>query len=276
MSDDTPALQSLREAVRSAAAELGEITHVPRMAPVDPAVFEALARGGIPFVIVGLVEHWPVFRLDAAALKERFGFLQVQVRHGDYVAKAFTSQRQVASMSLSQYLDGLESPSGELPPYVGNQNIDGIGSLCRWPPYFKQLDAARTWLGPAGTITPLHCDYLENLFAQIWGRKRFTLYPPHCAQVLQAKQANPRLYKSTFDPDAPDFQQFPAARGLRAVECIVNPGELLYLPAGWFHHVQSLDLSLSANCWSRDRPLALRRRPVSSKQPPISSLAAHP
>jgi uncharacterized RmlC-like cupin family protein len=40
-------------------------------------------------------------------------------------------------------------------------------------------------------------------------------------------------------------------------ECIVHPGDMLYVPAGWFHQVRSLTFSLSANRWSRAMPLAL-------------------
>ena len=45
------------------------------------------------------------------------------------------------------------------------------------------------------------------------------------------------------------------------IECIVEPGELLYLPAGWFHQVRALTFSLSANRWARALPLALKGEP---------------
>ncbi|MGH8856773.1 MAG: cupin-like domain-containing protein [Polaromonas sp.] len=94
-------------------------------------------------------------------------------------------------------------------------------------------------------------------FAQIWGRKRLVLFAPHDAEHLYTHAANPVLLASRFNPDAPDYEAMPRARKAQAIECMVEPGDLLYLPAGWFHQVQALALSLSANLWAHDTPLAL-------------------
>ena len=63
------------------------------------------------------------------------------------------------------------------------------------------------------------------------------------------------LYASPFDPDAPDYERFPLAREAQALECTVEEGELLYLPAGWVHQVRALGESLSMNLWADDWPL---------------------
>ena len=76
------------------------------------------------------------------------------------------------------------------------------------------------------------------------------------------------LYGSPFDPEAPDFDTFPLARHAQMIECIVNPGELLFVPAGWFHQVRALTCSLSSNRWARALPLALKGAP--SLQRPTS------
>jgi hypothetical protein len=136
--------------------------------------------------------------------------------------------------------------------------LNGMRSyVFKWPDYFQTWATPKIWLGPAGTVTPLHCDYDDNLFAQIWGQKRFLLYPPHHAESLYLREANRVLFGSPFDPEAPDYDAFPLARQARQIECVVQPGEMLFLPAGWFHHVRAVALSLSANRWAYDRPLAL-------------------
>ena len=257
MKRDPLTTKSLREAVKAAAALVDDVSHVPRVSPLDAGVFKALARGGVPFVIVGLVEHWPVAQLTPKALTERFGNLRVKVRHGDYVKDAFTLKRCESEQILSDYRERKLSVDGGLPPYVGNQPLLELTALCKWPPYYQHYDLPRIWLGPANTVTPLHCDYTDNLFAQVWGRKRFVLYPPHHDEFLYTREANPVLYASKFNPEAPDFEELPLARHARPVACVVNPGELLYLPAGWFHHVRSLDDSLSCNRWARDVPMAI-------------------
>lgn len=158
---------------------------------------------------------------------------------------------------MSEYLDLVAAGTQDLPPYLGNLELRELNSLCHWPTYFSKMGPPRFWLGPAGTVTPLHCDYDDNIFAQIWGTKRIFLAPPHHDEFLYPSEANAILFGSPFDPEAPDFDKFPLARQATTIECIVNPGELLYVPAGWYHQVRALTFSLSANRWARALPYAL-------------------
>jgi jumonji domain-containing protein 7 len=41
-----------------------------------------------------------------------------------------------------------------------------------------------------------------------------------------------------IDPLAPDFDQFPRFRYARPLQVTLRPGDLLYLPSLWFHHVR--------------------------------------
>ena len=261
MARDPHEAARLRDAIKRAAQRVGPITSVPRVRGLDAVGFRALARGGCPFVVTDLVGRWPLARLDREALGERFGDIRVTVRKGDYVTHAFSGERESVRLSLRDFLglpphDAVAAP-GQLPPYIGNQKIEGLNDLCQWPSFFSQYGVARTWFGPADTVTPLHCDYLENLFAQVAGRKRFLLIPPHHDVQIEAREVEPVLWASAFNPEAPDTKRFPLAGPVTACECIVEGGELLYLPAGWFHHVRALTDSLSVNRWADDRPLAL-------------------
>ena len=247
-----------RQAIKLASACNGTVTHVPRVAPLDVGVFRALAKGGVPFVMLGMLRQWPIAKLTPEQLKTQFADLRVRARAHDYVEKAFSAKRTLLEMPLAQYFDLVSTHTAALPPYLGNQQLPELNALCRWPPYFQKPVEPRLWLGPAGTVTPLHCDYDDNLFAQIWGSKRFVLYPPHQADFLYTREVNPVLFGSAHDPDTPDFEQLPLASQATPLECVVAPGELLYLPAGWFHHVRALEFSLSANLWAKDRPLALQ------------------
>ncbi len=110
-------------------------------------------------------------------------------------------------------------------------------------------------------MTPLHCDYDDNIFAQIWGSKRIFLSPPHHDEFLYPSEANAILFGSPFNPEAPDFEKFPLARRAAMIECTVNSGDLLYVPAGWYHYVRSLTFSLSSNRWARAMPFALNGDP---------------
>lgn len=247
----------MREAIRHAARDLPALTEVPRVRLLDAAAFRARAAEGLPFVITGLVKRWPLAALTPAALRERFSHLPVRARVGDYINTAFAPDRAMQDMSMLEYLELVDSGTQDLPPYLGNLELRELNSMCHWPAYFGKMGPPRFWLGPAGTVTPLHCDYDDNIFAQIWGTKRIFLAPPHHDAFLYPSEANAILFGSPFDPEAPDFERFPLARQAAMVECIVEPGELLYVPAGWYHQVRALTFSLSANRWARAVPLAL-------------------
>lgn len=250
-------IQEMREAIRRAARDCPAISAVPRTGMLSAAAFRARAAQGQPFVITGLVNRWPLSKLTREALRERFGDLPVRARVGDYVNTAFAPDRAMQDMSMSEYLELVSDGAHDLPPYLGNLELREFNRMCHWPAFFDKLGPPRFWLGPAGTVTPLHCDYDDNIFAQIWGSKRIFLSPPHHDEFLYAREANALLFGSPFNPEAPDFAQFPLARQASIIECIVNPGELLYVPAGWYHQVRALTFSLSANRWARGLPFAL-------------------
>ena len=252
-------IDEMREAIKRVARDLPEIFEVPRLGVLDAAAFRVRAAEGLPFLITGVVNRWPLSALTPQTLRERFSHLAVRARVGDYINTAFAPDRAMQDMSMREYLEIVDTGAHDLPPYLGNLELRALNGMCHWPTYFDKMGPPRFWLGPAGTVTPLHCDYDDNIFAQIWGTKRIFLSPPHHDEFLYPKEANAILFGSPFDPESPDFEKFPLARQATMIECIVNPGDLLYVPAGWFHQVRSLTFSLSSNRWARAAPLATPR-----------------
>jgi hypothetical protein len=251
-------IAAMRDAIRQAARQLPPFTAVPRLARLDAAGFRARAAAGMPFLVSGIVKRWPLAALTPHDLRERYGHLPVRARIGDYVNTAFAPDRAMQDMLLRDYLD-LTPPDAAsgLPPYVGNLSLRELNRLCHWPSWFDKMGPPRFWIGPARTVTPLHCDYDDNIFAQLWGTKRIFLAPPHHDAFLYAREANPLLFGSPVDPEAPDYDAFPLARQAALVEIVVEPGDMLYVPAGWYHQVRALSFSLSSNRWARGQPLAL-------------------
>jgi len=111
------------------------------------------------------------------------------------------------------------------------------------PEYLDDSDRRRKvflWFGPSGTITPLHHDVMNVMVAQIYGRKRFTLIAP---------EQTPYLYNNTgvygeVDCGKPDFARHPLYRHVRPVNFVLTPGDVLFLPVGWWHYVKALDVSI--------------------------------
>jgi hypothetical protein len=69
---------------------------------------------------------------------------------------------------------------------------------------------------------------------QVIGRKHFAVFSPSQARRLYRV---PRLTHCRFDPNVPDFARFPRARTASGWQCVLTPGESIYIPAGWYHQV---------------------------------------
>jgi len=250
-------MQWMREAIREAARALPAIDAVPRLGSLSAAEFRKRAALGLPFLLSGMVGRWPICALTPDVLRQRFGAVPVRARLGDYIGTAFAPDRAMQDMSLGEYLDTVAAWEQGLPPYCGNLELRELNSLCHWPAFFDKMGPPRFWIGPAGTVTPLHCDYDDNIFAQVWGSKRIFLAPPHHDEFLYTREANAVLFGSPFNPEAPDYERYPLARQAAMTEVIVHPGDMLYVPAGWYHQVSALTFSLSSNRWARGMPFAL-------------------
>lgn len=251
-------IDEMRSAIKQASRALPAITAVPRLRALSAAQFRERAAQGLPFLIDGIVNRWPLTAQPRHILRERHGHMAVRARVGDYINTAFAPDRAMRDMTMADYLDLAERSEG-LPPYLGNLALKELNSLCHWPAYFDKMGPARFWIGPAGTLTPLHCDYDDNIFAQVWGSKRIFLAPPHHDEFLYVKEASAMLFGSPFNPEAPDYDAYPLARHATMIEVLVQPGDMLYVPAGWYHQVHALTFSLSSNRWARGVPFVMRQ-----------------
>ncbi|USW95858.1 cupin-like domain-containing protein [Pseudomonas proteolytica] len=214
---------------------------------------------GIPLVISDALQDWRLFNMSREESLVHFAQLQGITRHGDYVQKTFSTERDFRSTPMADFIDSLDRPAvrganGEPPAYMGNNILPAqLLEQISYPLYFDraQYIAPRIWIGPKGTLTPLHRDDTDNLFAQVWGEKSFILAAPHHRQALGTWSTAPKggLDGCDFNPDAPDYQRFPAARDVTFLRVVLQAGDMLFLPEGWFHQVESLATSLSVNFW---------------------------
>jgi len=106
------------------------------------------------------------------------------------------------------------------------------------------------WIGPAGHTTCLHYDPVDSLLIQLQGDKKVVLFPPtelnnlypfplsvHLKHGLKLRASYSQVY-----PDNPNFSAFPKLQQAlkQRYEITLKAGEVLYLPAGWWHEVTTL------------------------------------
>jgi len=113
-----------------------------------------------------------------------------------------------------------------------------------FPEYLRPATAGRQcflWFGPAGTVTPLHHDTSNILLAQVKGRKRVRLVPAAQWQYVY----NSSGVFSDVDCEAPDLARYPRFGQATVIDVVLDPGEVLFVPVGWWHHVRALDVSMT-------------------------------
>jgi hypothetical protein len=112
----------------------------------------------------------------------------------------------------------------------------------------------RLWLGNTIT-TPAHFDESYNLACVVSGARRFTLFPPGQVDNLYI---GPLDFAPTPTPISmvnfrdPDYAQHPRFREAlqHALVADLLPGDALYIPTLWWHHVQSTGpLNMMVNYW---------------------------
>lgn len=126
----------------------------------------------------------------------------------------------------------------------------------RWADFGLGIDGSVStfWFGSAEAHTACHYDtYGSNLVAQLYGRKRWTLFPPKCTPSLYPTRI-PYEESSVFsqvDVSHPDLAAHPlyADAVADAVEITLEPGDVLFVPRHWWHFVHSPETAISVNTW---------------------------
>ncbi|KAJ7261290.1 hypothetical protein B0H12DRAFT_1106131 [Mycena haematopus] len=104
------------------------------------------------------------------------------------------------------------------------------------PPQNDEQLVINAWLGPKGTVSPAHTDPYFNFYVQIAGLKTVWMAPPHCSAELHATG-------NTAEVDV-------FAGGVDSgMMSSLAPGDVLYMPAGWWHAMRAESCSFSVSMW---------------------------
>lgn len=251
----------LRSLSRLAAME-GGLPAIPRCRalPVERFFADHYAANR-PVLMEGLVDGWPARAWSFEALADRFADVEIEVQEGRERDPAY--EINMAQLRVRRRLGDVVTriltagPSNDF--YVtannGGHNRAALADL--WHdvgPIAGILAedgpaAGYFWMGPQGTITPFHHDLTNNLLVQFVGTKRVTLAP-----IWETPRMRNHIHcYSQWDGPAAIAAADPADRP-ETVICDLAPGDALFIPVGWWHHVEALSPTIGMSFTGFARP----------------------
>ncbi|MGO9198049.1 MAG: cupin-like domain-containing protein [Acidimicrobiales bacterium] len=254
-------LESILEVRQQLRDLAGEIDAVPRRSGVSSEQFlTEYYACNLPVLLEDVCHEWPALdRWSPDYLVEQLGDVEVEVMDGrqEGPGDELKMDEQRTRTSFAKYVRRVLATEWSNEFYLVANN--GLLASDLAEPLWKDfsLDArylrpeaprAETfvWYGPAGTVTNLHHDVMNILFHQVYGWKHVILIAP----TNTHRVSNSVGVYSDVDPLAPDLDRFPAFEGVHQLHVTVGPGEALFIPVGWWHHVTALETSISISSTS--------------------------
>lgn len=248
--------------------------HGASLAELRPFIDE-----GEPFVVRGLVSHWPLVQAGLASGRQARDYLLSKSKDIPYVVTVGSAENQGrlfyrddmsmnASMGKAPLaeifgrMDQCEAEAEQPVIYMSSVNIgtffDGLHEENGFD--FEGRDVLESiWIGTRTRIAA-HNDFPQNLACVAVGQRRFTVFPPSQFRNLYIGPIDNTpagRSVSMVDFNAPDFERFPKfATALAAARtATLNPGDAIYIPSMWWHHVEGLSgFNVLVNYWWRETP----------------------
>lgn len=265
--------------------------------------FEQYQKQGNPVIVTGLLDAEPDWNL--AYLCETLSTQEFPIRyygHQRYEQDkrewtSIGSGIETQSVPFIKYADMLRNHEAhEKDIYLAKRSIKntsliGASTLTHVEEQLGLKMPAtdfNLWLGPGGHTTCLHYDPVDGTLMQLHGAKRVLLFPPtqlynlypfsaltHLRHGLKLRASYSQVY-----PDRPDFASFPKLKQAleHRHEVILNWGEVLYIPAGWWHELTALgdEMVCSINRFWHVYPISRAIRSWSKWRVHLGSVLAAP
>ena len=253
--------------------------NVRALPEVERPTLEAFASGILPLsrpaVMRGIAAEWPLVvaarqgdascasLLSAHATGEPVDILRADPSEDGYFHYAPDGQslnfiRGQASLPI--FLAALLEESRVDPPHAlaaqglrAARHVNGFRASHPMP--LAPGDAEpRLWIGNASKVAT-HNDPVHNVAVVAAGRRRFTLFPPEAEADLYMGPAHPTpagIPVSMVHVTRPDLGRYPRyAEALKKAEgAELLPGDAIFIPKDWFHHVEALErFNVLVNYW---------------------------
>jgi cupin-like protein len=244
-------------------------------APTPKQFREEIVPSGQPATLRGIARDWPLVIAAREGASKAMSLLEVgasgrltSVLRADpeqegrfHYAKDGQSFNFIRGQgNVAGILGGLREQENNYRPFAIAAQAMVAGRyfpefVQKHPMPFVPLAAEpRLWIGNASKVAT-HNDPVENVAVVAAGRRRFTLFPPSAETDLYMGPHHPTpagARISMVHVTAPDLDRFPRfASALEVAQVAeLSPGDAIFIPRDWFHHVEALErFNVLVNYW---------------------------
>lgn len=220
---------------------------------LDPETFKKdFYEPGIPVVIKNLSKDWPAFnKWNWEYFRQLVGHKKVPL-YNNVKSDAYTPINKADDYkTFGEYIDMISKGPAAWRIFLFNI-FDHAPQLTKdfaWPEkYMKGFVKKYPMLftGGAGSITHMHfdIDMSHILHTQFGGRKRVLMFPYKEQHKLYRKPwevLSLADFSNYYTEGKIDYDKFPALKHAEGIDLILEPGDTLFMPAGYWHHMEYLD-----------------------------------
>lgn len=222
---------------------------------------ESYVKALIPLVVRNLSKDWPASKkwsLDYFA--QEVGEVEVPLYNSEPAKGKESSRTTAARMLMKDYVTLLKKGPTDLRIFFFNilQKAPELMGDFKYPDlgikFFKKLPVL--FFGGAGSKVLLHydMDFANNLHFNFVGEKEVFLFP-HDQKAFLYHVPHSIVSMESIEFDNPDYDKFPALKYAKGFKVLLKPGDMLYIPSGYWHYIRYKTPSVS---------LTLRSFPSSS------------
>ena len=211
-----------------------------------------------PLVIKGLTKDWPAReKWTTEYLKEIAGELEVPLYDNSKADPSKPINAAAKHMKFGEYLDLIKREPTELRIFFFNlfKKVPSLIDDIKIPKdlmggFIESMPAM--FFGGSNSFTFLHYDIdLPHIFhTHFGGRKHIILFDNEWKERLYCLP-NATYALEDYEVDNPDFEKFPALKGVKGYETFLEHGDTLFMPTGMWHWMKYIDgsFSLSLRAW---------------------------
>lgn len=232
-----------------------ELKQVDRVANISGEEFKAKYYDKqVPVVIRDLAKQWPAYtKWNWEYLKEVAGKEKVGI-YNNMKSDAYTPINKADEYTtFGEYIDMISKGPAAWRIFLFNifSHAPQLTQDFTWPDHLMKGFVKRVpmlFVGGKGSITHMHfdIDLSHIIHTQFAGRKRVLLFPYTEQHKLYRKPfevLSVADFSNYYDPEKSklDFKQFPAIDTAEGYDIILEPGDTLFMPGGYWHHMEYLE-----------------------------------